>query len=75
VTESIDVRSTETGTWSVISTDSAKPLSTHETESAAEQAARAVAVRRDAKVIIHDRYERVHEMPVDRWANELPVDR
>jgi hypothetical protein len=50
----------------VIPADSDEPLSTHLSESEAEEAAQEHAARGGARVIIHDRYERVHEVPVDR---------
>jgi hypothetical protein len=59
----IDVRCTETGTWSVLHADSEVPLSTHGSETEAERAAQAHASHVGARVIVHDRYERVHECP------------
>jgi hypothetical protein len=64
--ELIEVRCTETGTWSVIPTDSDEPLSTHVSESAAERAAREHAARRGVSVVIHDRYQRIRELPIKR---------
>jgi Uncharacterized protein conserved in bacteria (DUF2188) len=63
MTQSIDVRCTETGTWSVLPAGGDAPLSTHTSETDAERAAQAHAAKRGARVIIHDRYERVHECP------------
>jgi hypothetical protein len=63
MTESIDVRCTETGTWSVLPADADAPLSTHSSETEAELAAQEHAAGGGARVIIHDRYERVHECP------------
>jgi Uncharacterized protein conserved in bacteria (DUF2188) len=63
MTESIDVRCTETGTWSVLRADADAPVSTHSSETEAEQAAQEHAAGGAARVFIHDRYERVHECP------------
>lgn len=66
MTKLIEVRCTETGTWAVIPADSEEPVSTHGSESEAERAARGVAERDAARLLVHDRYERVHEVPVNR---------
>jgi hypothetical protein len=63
MTDLIDVRCSETGTWAVLPAGCDAPLSTHGSETEAERAAQAHAVERGAKVIIHDRYEHVHECP------------
>jgi hypothetical protein len=63
MTKLIDVRSTETGTWSVVPADGDVPLSVHTSETEAEQVAQEHAARLGARVLIHDRYERVHECP------------
>jgi hypothetical protein len=63
MTKLIDVRCTETGTWSVVPPDGDVPLSVHASETEAEQVAQAHATRLGARVMIHDRYERVHESP------------
>jgi uncharacterized protein DUF2188 len=66
MTKLIDVRCTQTGTWAVILAGCAEPLSTHVSETEAERAAREQAARGAATVIVHDRYERTHEVPADR---------
>lgn len=63
MTKLIDVRCTETGTWSVVPEDCEAPLSTHASETEAERAAQAHASLEGARVIVHDRYERIHECP------------
>jgi hypothetical protein len=64
MTRSIDVRCTETGTWAVIPAGCDEPLSTHGSESEAERVAREAAGR-GAAVVVHDRYQRTHEVPAD----------
>jgi uncharacterized protein DUF2188 len=64
MTELIEVRCTETGTWGVIVDDADEAISTHISESAAERAAREQAAQRGARVIMHDRYQRIHEVLV-----------
>jgi hypothetical protein len=66
MTKLIEIRCTQTGTWSVIPADSDQPLSTHVSESAAERAARELAARGGARLLIHDRYDRIHEVSVAR---------
>lgn len=53
-----------TSTWHVCDVDAGSPLSEHTSATDAELAARAWAEERDAeRVIVHDRYHRVHDTP------------
>jgi len=58
----IDVRCTDTGTWTVQSADD-DAISSHGSETGAEQAAHRHAAEHGERVVIHDRYQRVHESP------------
>jgi Uncharacterized protein conserved in bacteria (DUF2188) len=53
-----------TGVWMVVAEDDDRPLSEHASETDAERAALALAAALpDARVLVHDRYSRVHEVP------------
>jgi hypothetical protein len=61
----IHVEPNSTGRWIVRHEDAREPLSEHESATDAERAARALAEHEDASfVLLHDRYARIHELPV-----------
>jgi len=65
--ELIHVRPTDTGTWLVHPESSAEPVSSHDSETAAEAAAAELAARHgDARVVIRDRYSRPHGSATQR---------
>lgn len=59
----IDVRCTDTGTWTVQPAGDDAALSSHFSETGAKQAAHRHAAEHGERVVIHDRYQRVHESP------------
>ena len=63
MSEPIHVRCTDTGTWTVHPGDADAALSSHASESDAERAAQEHAARFGERVVIHDRYRRLHESP------------
>jgi len=59
----IEIHSTELGVWVVRADDLDQRISSHASESEAELAAQTHAHRHGGRVLVHDRYERVHECP------------
>ncbi len=63
MTDRIDVRCTDTGTWTVQPAGDVDALSSHGSETGAEEAALEHAAEHGERVVIHDRYQRVHDIP------------
>jgi hypothetical protein len=61
----IHVEPNAAGRWIVRHDDEPQPLSEHESATAAERVARALAERDHASfVFLHDRYARIHRLPI-----------
>jgi hypothetical protein len=63
MTDLIDVRCTDTGTWTVQPAGDVDALSSHDSETRAEMAALEHAAEHGQRVLIHDRDQRVHDCP------------
>ncbi len=63
MSDQIDVRCTDTGTWTVQPAGDEDALSSHGSATGAETAAHEHAAEHGERVVIHDRYQRVHDSP------------
>ena len=61
------------GNWCVVDEDMGVPFSKHVSTTGAERAARSLAAAAHAeKILVHDRYHRMHELALERMPEPAP---